>query len=84
MFWHLVGGRVHGYEQYGWRNGLAGVRDRLPNLLRDLRRYGLNLAQEQIFLRISSNVPLSRLQADPDFARLLLALEPLGIFGSDV
>jgi hypothetical protein len=80
MFWHLVGSEVHSYEQYGWRDGAMGVVDRLPNFFRDLRRYGLNLAQEQTFLRISSNVPMLELLQDPGFAGLLLELEPLGIF----
>lgn len=80
MFWHLVGDEVHSYEQQGWRGGLAGVKDRLPNFFRDLRRYGLNLAQEQKFLRISSNVPVRELLADAGFAALLQRLEPLGIF----
>lgn len=80
MFWHLVGVEVHGYEQYGWRSGLAGVRARLPNLFRDLRRYGFNLAQEQKFLRISSNVPVRQLFNDPAFSRLMRGLEVLGIF----
>lgn len=80
MFWHLVGGRVHGYEQYGWSDGIAGVRERLPHLFEDLRRYGLNLAQEQIFVRISSSVSLKTLLQDPGFWPLLETLRPLGIF----
>lgn len=80
MFWHLVGGRVHSYEQYGWFDGIAGVRERLPHLFEDLRRYGLNLAQEQIFIRISSSVPLKTLLEDPGFWPLLETLRPLGIF----
>jgi hypothetical protein len=45
-FWHLVGGRAHSYEQFGWSDGISGVKQRLPNLFTDLRRYGFNLAQE--------------------------------------
>jgi len=82
-FWHLVGGRVHGYEQKGWRDGVAGVRERLPHFFQDLRRYGLNLAQEQVFIRISSNVPMETLQHDPAFGRLLETLRPLGVFESN-
>jgi hypothetical protein len=79
-FWHLVGDHVHTYEQYGWRSGLAGVRERLPNLFRDLRRYGFNLAQEQLFVRISSNADFDSILHDPAFAVLVNRLRPLGIF----
>ena len=82
-FWHLVGGRVNSYEQYNWRDGVAGIRERLPHLFQDLRRYGRNLAQEQLFVRISSNVPLETLLKEPAFARLLETLRPLGIFEGD-
>jgi len=80
VFWHLVGDDVHTYEQYGWRDGLGGVIDRLPNFFRDVRRYGLNLAREQMFLRISSNVPFETLLKDPAFIALMERLEPLMIF----
>lgn len=82
LFWHLVGGRVHTYEQHGWRNGFLGILDRVPNLFRDLRRYGFNLAQEQIFVRLSSNTPLDQLMADPAFVDLMQVLQPLGVFES--
>ena len=80
IFWHLVGEDVHTYEQYGWRNGLGGMIDRLPNFFRDVRRYGFNLAREQVFLRISSNVPFETLLKDPAFIALMERLEPLMIF----
>lgn len=82
MFWHLVGDRVHGYEQYGWRDGLAGYRERLPLLFKDLRRYGFNLAQEQLFVRVSTNVDFETLLKDPAFVALMDDLKPLGIFES--
>lgn len=82
VFWHLVGGRVHTYLQYGWLDGMAGVRERLPHLFQDLRRYGLNLAQGQLFVRVSSNVSLEKLLRDPAFERLFKTLAPLGIFES--
>lgn len=79
LFWHLVGGRVHTYDQYGWREGLAGVWERLPTFFSDVRRYGFNLEQEQIFVRISSNADFDRLQEDPAFPLLIRKLAPLGI-----
>lgn len=80
LFWHLVGGRVHTYDQYGWRNGFAGILDRVPNLFRDIRRYGFNLAQEQVFVRVSSNTPFDQLMVDPAFVELMRQLQPLGVF----
>jgi len=80
LFWHLVGDQVHTYEQYGWRDGVFGVVDRLPNLFRDMRRYGLNLAQEQVFVRVSSNTPFEQLMTDPAFVALMRQLQPLGVF----
>lgn len=80
VFWHLVGDRVHTYEQLGWRTGLGGFLERLPNFFQDLRRYGFNLRQEQLFVRVSSNVSLEELLADPGFIALMNELRPLGIF----
>ena len=79
MFWHMVGDQAHSYEQYGWRDGLVGFTERFPNLFRDMKKYGLNLAQEQKFVRISSNVPFDRLRTDPAFQNLMGHLESLGI-----
>lgn len=79
FFWHLVGDRVHNYDQYGWRNGFFGLLDRVPNLFRDIRRYGFNLAQEQLFIRISSNVDFDTLKEDPAFGELLSRLDGLGL-----
>jgi hypothetical protein len=83
VFWHLIGGQSHRYEQYGWRDGVVGVYERLPHIFQDIRRCGLNLAQEQIFVRVSSNVAINTLERDPAFARLLETLRPLGVFDGD-
>ena len=83
VFWHLVGGRVHTYEQTGWRDGLAGFFDRIPNLFHDLYRYGLNLKQEQLFVRVSSKVPFEQLLTDPAFVELMRHLRPLGVFDAE-
>lgn len=83
VFWHLVGDRVHTYEQSGWRDGLTGVLERMPNLFHDIRRYGFNLEQEQLFVRVSSNAPIEQLLADPTFVELMHSLRPLGLFAVD-
>jgi hypothetical protein len=79
-FWHLVGGRVHSYEQYGWKDGLAGIRERLPHFFADVRRYGLNLAQEQVFVRISTNLEITLFADNAAVMRLIETLRPLAIF----
>lgn len=82
VFWHLVGGEVNRYadQQEGWRNGLAGRLERFPLFWADLKKYGLNQRREQMFIRITANKDFNVLFQDPDFARLMESLEPLGIF----
>lgn len=82
LFWHLVQGEPQNYQEQkeGWRNGLAGRIERLPLVLADIRRYGLNQKREQLFVRISANKPLDVLRADPAFDRLLSSVDALGIF----
>lgn len=80
VFWHLVGGRVHTYDQYGWRNGPLGYLQRLPHLFKDIRQFGFNLDEEQIFVRVSANRPFDLLLGDPNFAELMRHLAPLGVF----
>ncbi|MDR2863758.1 MAG: EpsI family protein [Puniceicoccales bacterium] len=82
IFWHLVGGEVNRYEdqKQGWRSGVLGRLDRVPLVIADLKKYGLNQRREQMFIRITANRSFDALLQDPDFIRLLEALEPLGIF----
>lgn len=82
VFWHLVQGEPQRYEEQreGWRNGLAGRIERLPLVLHDLRRYGLNQRREQLFIRISANIPLDFMKIDPDFATLMKSVSGLGVF----
>lgn len=82
MFWHLVQGEPQRYEaqKEGWRNGLAGRIERLPLVLEDIRRYGLNQKREQLFIRISANKPLDAIKGDSAFDALLSSVGGLGIF----
>ncbi|WP_269526916.1 exosortase-associated EpsI family protein [Coraliomargarita parva] len=70
-FWHLVGGSSFGYKQEG-----------MPNIfgaLIDIKSHGLNLRQEQFFIRLSSNKSLEELKATPGFNEILKSLAPLGL-----
>lgn len=81
MYWHLVGGRPHeDYQLSGWVEGVRGYWQRLPLLFRDLKSYSLNLAQQQLVVRISSTTPFVDLAKQPSFQDLMMSLEPLGLF----
>jgi hypothetical protein len=81
-FWHLVNGEPNRYEEQeaGWRNGLLGRLERLPLVWKDIRTYGLNQKNEQMFVRISSNVRIEDMMADTANGELFEALTRLGIF----
>ena len=81
-FWHLVNGEPNRYEEQeaGWRNGLLGRLERLPLVWKDIRAYGINQKNEQMFVRISSGQRVEELIADPANATLWQALAPLGIY----
>lgn len=81
-FWHLVNGEPNRYEEQeaGWRNGLLGRLERLPLVWKDIRTYGLNQKNEQMFVRISSNARFEDLITDPANGGLFNALTQLGIY----
>jgi len=81
-FWHLVNGEPNRYEEQeaGWRNGLLGRLERLPLVWKDIRTYGLNQKNEQMFVRISSNARIEDMFADPANGGLFNALAKLGIY----
>ena len=81
-FWHLVNGEPNRYEEQeaGWRNGLLGRLERLPLVWKDIRTYGLNQKNEQMFVRISSGSRIEDLMADTANGGLFEALTRLGIF----
>lgn len=82
-FWHLVNGQPNRYEdqEAGWRNGLLGRLERLPLVWKDIRAYGINQKNEQMFVRISSGQRVEELIADPANGTLWQALAPLGVYG---
>lgn len=68
-FWHLVGGEPFGYAQ-----------KEVPNIfgsLIDIQKYGLNLRQEQFFIRLSSNKKLKALEATDGFKAIIKGLSQL-------
>jgi hypothetical protein len=70
-FWHLVGGTAFGYEQQGGHN--------IFGALLDIKHHGLNLRQEQFFIRLSSNKSLEQLKEIAGFSQILDSLSNIGL-----
>lgn len=75
VFWHLVGGKVHSYQQHGMHD--------LFSPIRDLFSKGLNQKADQYFIRISSNQNINELWNDPGVQELLHAVGKLGAFAPE-
>ncbi len=70
-FWHLIGGKAYSYNQKGTPNILGA--------LIDIKKHGLNLRQEQFFIRLSSNKRIEELKNMSGFSEILEGLEKLGL-----
>ena len=74
-FWHLVGGHPYHYGS-----------DTIPFILlaplKELLHFGANQRHEQYFIRLASNVPLSRVWQEPGGDLLLEKLAKLGLQGT--
>jgi len=71
IFWHLVGGTPMQYDLVGWTNGLVGRIQRLPTLLDDFSKFGLDQRKEQLVIRLSSNESFEDLWSDPGFGQFM-------------
>ena len=82
IFWHLVNSEPNRYQdqKLGWRDGLMGRIERMPLVIKDFQKYGLNQKNEQMFIRVSAFYPIQQLLADPANEPLFSAFEKLGIF----
>ena len=75
-FWHLVGGEPFGYAQ-----------KEIPNIfgaLIDIQKYGLNLRQEQFFIRLSSNKKLETLKQTEGFDVIIEGLSQLPLASKEI
>ena len=70
-FWHLVGGEAFGYKQEGGHNIFAA--------LLDIKNHGLNLRDEQFFIRLSSNKKIEELKEIEGFNQILDSLNEIGL-----
>ncbi len=78
MFWHLLGGEPNKYlKNMLWTStGLDSVKRQFYFLF-NIYQMGLNLGQDQLFVRISSNKPFEELEANGDLRQLLDHLHAL-------
>lgn len=74
-FWHLVGGTAFGYDQKGGHN--------IFGALIDIQKHGLNLREEQFFVRLSSNKTIEELKQIEGFETLLDGLASIGLGQTD-
>lgn len=70
-FWHLVGGEAFSYKQQNGHN--------IFGALLDIKHHGLDLRQEQFFIRLSSNQSLEKLKKTPGFKQILDSLVVIGL-----
>jgi hypothetical protein len=70
-FWHLIGGEAFGYKQKGQHN--------IYGALIDIKNHGLNLRQEQFFIRLSSNKRIDELKQLSGFSEILESLSEIGL-----
>jgi exosortase len=68
-YWHLYGGRP-----------IVQIEPRSPRALLEIAlRYGFRTAGDQLFVRVSSNLPWEQLRDDPLLTRVFTRLHPLGL-----
>lgn len=70
-FWHLVGGEPFSYSQKGTPN--------IFGALLDIKKYGMNLREEQFFIRLSSNKTINELEKMSGFKEISASLHRLGL-----
>jgi len=84
MFWHLLGGEPNQFIKYMLWNGtgLDSIKRRFYFIF-NISQLGLDLKRDQLFVRISANVPFEHLEHDAHFKELLKHLTDLNIFKSN-
>ncbi len=82
-FWHIVGNAVYNYAQTGWDTDWRSRLSRALLFVNDIESHGLNLRQEQFFVRISSNRPIDDIWGEPAFQEILRSLSVIGLTRDD-
>jgi hypothetical protein len=80
IFWHLLGGQPNQHiKNMIWTSsGLDSVK-RQFYFIYNIAQMGLDLGQDQLFVRISSNKPFEELEQTGELGEILTALEGLGL-----
>lgn len=70
-YWHIIGDRTY-------VNRIIGTWDRLDPI-KSFFRFGLHQQEEQFFIRVSSNRPLSQIWNDPGFQAIIEPLKEMAL-----
>jgi len=80
MFWHLLGGTPNKYIKHMlWTSSGVDSIKRQFYFIFNMYQMGLNLGQDQLFVRISSNKPFAELERSGELREILDHLEALGL-----
>lgn len=80
MFWHLLGGKPNKYIKHMlWTStGMDSIKRQFYFIF-NMYQMGLNLGQDQLFVRISSNKPFQELEESGDLRQILNHIDGLGV-----
>lgn len=84
LFWHLLGGEPNKYIKHMlWTSSGVDSFKRQFYFIYNMYQMGLDLGQDQLFVRISSNKPFEEIEESGELKEILSALENLGLNRAD-
>lgn len=80
IFWHLLGGEPNQHIKHMiWTSSGVDSFKRQFYFIYNMYQMGLDLGQDQLFVRISSNKPFEEIEQTGELGEILSALEGLGL-----
>lgn len=80
LFWHLLGGEPNKYiKNMIWTTSGIDSLKRQFYFIYNMAQMGLDLGQDQLFIRISSNKPFEEIEQSGELAEILSAMKGLNI-----
>lgn len=80
MFWHLLGGEPNKHiKNMIWTSSGIDSFKRQFYFIYNMYQMGLDLGQDQLFVRLSSNKPFEEIEESGELAEILSALQGLGL-----
>jgi len=80
LFWHLLGGEPNKYiRNMIWTSSGLDSFKRQFYFIFNMYQMGLDLGQDQLFVRISSNKPFEEIEESGELAEILSGLKGLGL-----